>query len=845
MIGNLDGDTNYQVRVRAQNAVFDGAWSEPSEVATALWIARLTVGAYSPEPRGRWGFVLDRTTGFGNLAPRVLTYNGVDYQVRVLVWTRGLRRISGTFHNSTLDLFMVENALPDEWLLRVNGRRYRTSEGVRSNPDGNDQVAIWADPDLSLALEEDYYVVLSREPSAPKDENYNPATPLTAAFERLPDSHNGTAPFRFRLQFSEEIEISSNDFSNGVLEVTGGSVENARQVSPPSKASWDVTVRPSGIGPVSIALAGNRDCGTTGAVCTPLGKTLSGRIAGTVPGPAATLLPGATIAAASSTVTEGTAASFTVTLPAAAGGGLTLPVSVTETGSMLLGAPPVSVTFAQGDTSATLSVPTAGDSVIEPNSTVTATLPTGSGQSVSASATVEDDDVAAFTVSAGEPIIDEGESTTLTVAISNGVTFAQDQEVALSLSGTASLSDHTGLPATLTLPAGTSEVTATLAASQDREEEADETVTVTASRGGSSIGSTTVTINSISHDATLSTLGLSDVDIGTFSGAVTTYQASVGHSVTTTTVTATANHSGATVAIRPGSPATLAEGANEIAVTVTAEDGTTTNTYTVTVTRGGLPEATITAGISPVAEGTAAAFTVTLDQAAPEALAVAVSVSETRSCRCRARRPRFGGRSPRTGEASKTLTRRPRPMTSVVEADSTVTATVTAGTGYTVGAAAAAAVSRGGRRHGHVQRVGGRRGTIREGEGATLTVAIGNGVTFAEDQSISLATSGTASAADYTGVPPTLTLPAGDCRRRRRRSRRRPTRRKRNRPRPSSLTASHGGSAIGSATVTIHSVSHDATLEQPEPDRDRHRDVLQRGDGLPRRASPIPSRRSR
>ena len=138
-------------------------------------------------------------------------------------------------------------------------------------------------------------------------------------------------------------------------------------------------------------------------------------------------------------------------------------------------------------------MPTAADSVVEADSTVTATLAAGTGYTVgsasSATVTVDDDDTATFTVSADAEAIAEGESATLTVAISNGVTFAQDQTVSLAISGTASASDYTGVPATLKLAAGKSSVNAALAAAVDQEEEADETVTITASHGGSSVGS--------------------------------------------------------------------------------------------------------------------------------------------------------------------------------------------------------------------------------------------------------------------------------------------------------------------------------------------------------------------
>ena len=88
------------------------------------------------------------------------------------------------------------------------------------------------------------------------------------------------------------------------------------------------------------------------------------------------------------------------------------------------------------------------------------------------------------------------------------------------------------------------------------------------------------------------------VDFGTFSSDTTSYTASVAYSVSQTTVTPTVNDSGAIYVIKlggvtdAGSTVSLSVGANVIAIEVTAEDGTTTKTYTVTVTKdagGGEP----------------------------------------------------------------------------------------------------------------------------------------------------------------------------------------------------------------------------------------------------------------
>ena len=108
----------------------------------------------------------------------------------------------------------------------------------------------------------------------------------------------------------------------------------------------------------------------------------------------------------------------------------------------------------------------------------------------------------------------------------------------------------------------------------------------------------TVLAQTQSTDATLSDLTLSDVDFGTFASATTTYTASVAHSVTETTVNPTVNHSGASYVIKldgvtvADGELSLSVGSNVITVEVTAEDGNTTETYTVTVTRAENTDAT-------------------------------------------------------------------------------------------------------------------------------------------------------------------------------------------------------------------------------------------------------------
>lgn len=71
-----------------------------------------------------------------------------------------------------------------------------------------------------------------------------------------------------------------------------------------------------------------------------------------------------------------------------------------------------------------------------------------------------------------------------------------------------------------------------------------------------------------------------------FNADVTAYTATVANTVTTITVTAVPDETGATAAVVPANPVALDLGANTITITVTAPNGTTTRDYTVVVTRG-------------------------------------------------------------------------------------------------------------------------------------------------------------------------------------------------------------------------------------------------------------------
>jgi hypothetical protein len=108
---------------------------------------------------------------------------------------------------------------------------------------------------------------------------------------------------------------------------------------------------------------------------------------------------------------------------------------------------------------------------------------------------------------------------------------------------------------------------------------------------------------SISSDATLSNLQLSSGTLSpAFNSSTLTYNASVPNSVNSITVTPTANESHATIKVNgstvasgtASSPIALAIGNNTLTVDVTAQDGTTTKSYSIVVNTATAGTPTIT-----------------------------------------------------------------------------------------------------------------------------------------------------------------------------------------------------------------------------------------------------------
>ena len=477
--------------------------------------------------------------------------------------------------------------------------------------------------------------------------------PLTATVHGVPSSHNGQDAFTFELRFSEDPkpDFSYTTVRDHAFTVTGGSVTYVRRLESGENVRWEITVTPGSSADVAIALNATTDCEAEGAICTEDGKRLSASVSASVSGPASVgTVPVAVIVSGTTPVAEGEMVSFTISLNRAAPTALSVAVSVADAVGVLSGTAPRSVAFATGDNSKTITLSTRDDNAIKTASTVTVSLATGSGYTLgtatSASVSVTDNDTAVWTVEAQPTEIAEGESSTITLGVANGKTFAANQTVSLTVSGSASGSDYRLSDTELTLQAGASSVTATVAAKDDTSVESDETVIVTATHDGQPIGSATVTIED--NDVAVWTVEAQPTEIAEGGSSTITLGVANGKTFAanqTVSLAVSGSASGSDYSLSD-TELTLQAGASSVTATVTARDDTSVEsdeTVIVTATLDGQPigSATVTiedndtpvwsvvAEPAKVAEGAASTVTVSVDKAFEVAQTITLALGGT------------------------------------------------------------------------------------------------------------------------------------------------------------------------------------------------------------------------
>jgi len=300
------------------------------------------------------------------------------------------------------------------------------------------------------------------------------------------------------------------------LSVSGGTVTAVSALvadGEPANA-YLFTLDPAGAADVRLSLLANRAC-VSGGICAADGTTL--KTGATV---VVTAAPQVSFERAAYSVGEGATAAVAVRLSRAhqSAAGVTIPIVLDSAASSALQndyepdfATAQSVTFQRGETRKTISIQAASDTLVEGNETVVlgfGTLPDaiGTGSTSSTTITLVDRTVARLDFSRVDGELAEGGSAALTFEITNGVTFAEDATINLTVSGSAAAGDFTledasgstlSSPYSVTLSAGESSTSLTIRATDDSTaENVDETVTIGARLAltNASLGSRTVTI---------------------------------------------------------------------------------------------------------------------------------------------------------------------------------------------------------------------------------------------------------------------------------------------------------------------------------------------------------------
>ena len=327
------------------------------------WCTTMRVGSYpdstdwfTQETYGYYGAVNQ-----GDLGSTTFTHDGLDYRVRLLQ-TDKLETIYPDMWWDNLSLNVVPS-LPGGTVLQVGTQTFT----VRQGGYGTEETMDFSNPPTWTEGQE---LTVSLKLPAPR---------LTAAFDSVPEEHDGSTAFWLELEFSDEPEgLSFHTVRNDLFTVTGGTIKRAKRIESDSNRRFRLKVKPSSNGAVTLALATPLPaCDEPGAVCTADGRALSGEVATTIAGPLGLSVADAEVAEAA-----GAVLAFAVTLDRAVLGTVTVDYATsdgTATADEDYTAASGTLTFAPCETEKTVTVAVLDDAHDEGSETLTLTLSNVSG----------------------------------------------------------------------------------------------------------------------------------------------------------------------------------------------------------------------------------------------------------------------------------------------------------------------------------------------------------------------------------------------------------------------------------------------------------------------------------
>ena len=265
IIATLDPGT-YHVRVTPRSGGTVAYALRYQASVPTLWSATLTVGADpSRVPPGYGHSALGKLGG--SLSKDSFTLGSQQHRVQFLLHFAG-----GLWLRLNQDL-------GSDFTLLVGDTEYAAAE---SHAALTGATYWWDAGDLSWAAGETIEVAIKAgDGTAPQQTQ----APPTAYFTGLPQTHDGTTRFRFRLSFTENFPLSYKRLRDHSIVVEGGRLVNVRRQTRGSNLHWIITVQPTSDDNIVIRMNPGADCTASDAICTSDGRQLHNVVEVTIPGP--------------------------------------------------------------------------------------------------------------------------------------------------------------------------------------------------------------------------------------------------------------------------------------------------------------------------------------------------------------------------------------------------------------------------------------------------------------------------------------------------------------------------------------------------------------------------------
>ena len=270
---DADGGHELMVRVGFSD---DGGNSESltsDSVAVArgpVWSASVTVGEDTSTLPASLGF--STYSRLGSLSERNFTAGGVRNRVHVLA-----ERAGGLY-------LVLARELDSDFKLVIGDQEFLASDSSEPPSGAGNGRYWWQTSGLGWSAGDVLDVSITPTDNVGDgDVSGRPAAPPTAYVMGVPDSHDGSTKFSFRLYFSEDIPISFRTLKHHTIEVANGTVKKTKRAANGSDRQWLVTIEPDSASDVTISILTTTDCAESNAICAPDGRMLHNGIEFIVP----------------------------------------------------------------------------------------------------------------------------------------------------------------------------------------------------------------------------------------------------------------------------------------------------------------------------------------------------------------------------------------------------------------------------------------------------------------------------------------------------------------------------------------------------------------------------------